>query len=191
MKNVFILLTLLVTLSVQAEVYKAKFGLSKLVIDGDSSVHKWKVETKVIGGFLSVDAASLGKTGTTDAKGKVIVPVRQLKSGKKRMDEVMHAAMNEPKHKLIDFTITSLEIDSTKDDVAKGIGKGSIKINGVTKPLTLDVSITQKESQLTVSGTTPLKMTDFGINPPSPKLPTGSIKTNPEVKISFDWIVAK
>ena len=34
-------------------------------------------------------------------------------------------------------------------------------------------------------------MTDFGITPPSPKLPTGSIQTDPEVKISFDWVVAK
>ena len=45
----------------------------------------------------------------------MIVPVRQLKSGKKRMDEVMHAAMNEPQHKLIKFTITGLEVKSVKD----------------------------------------------------------------------------
>ena len=32
--------------------------------------------------FLNVDGAALGKTGTPQASGTVIVPVRQLKSGK-------------------------------------------------------------------------------------------------------------
>ena len=51
--------------------------------------------------------------------------------------------------------------------------------------------LADEAGQLTVSGLVPIKMTDFGITPPSPKLPTGSIQTDPEVKISFDWVVAK
>ena len=121
----------------------------------------------------------------------MIVPVRQLKSGKKRMDEVMHAAMNEPQHKLIKFTITGLEVKSVKDGVSTCGGSGAIEINGKKQPLNFDVNIGTKAGQLTVSGLVPIKMTDFGITPPSPKLPTGSIQTDPEVKISFDWVVAK
>ena len=191
MKKILFLTALILALPVQAELYKAKFGLSNLTINGNSSVHKWKVETKVIGGFLNVDSAALGKTGTPQASGTVIVPVRQLKSGKKRMDEVMHAAMNEPKHKLIKFTITGLEVTSVKDGVSTCAGSGAIEINGKKQPLNFDVDIANKAGQLTVSGMVPIKMTDFGITPPSPKLPTGSIETDPEVKISFDWVVAK
>ena len=128
MKKILILTVLILAWPSQAELYKAKFGLSNLTINGNSSVHKWKVETKVIGGFLNVDSAALGKTGTTQASGTVIVPVRQLKSGKKRMDEVMHAAMNEPKHKLIKFTITGLEVKSVKDGVSTCAGSGAIEI---------------------------------------------------------------
>ncbi len=191
MKKILILTALILALPAQAELYKAKFGLSNLTINGNSSVHKWKVETKVIGGFLNVDGAALGKTGTPQASGTVIVPVRQLKSGKKRMDEVMHAAMNEPKHKLIKFTITGLEVTSVKDGVSTCAGSGAIEINGKKQPLNFEVDIANKAGQLTVSGLVPIKMTDFGITPPSPKLPTGSIQTDPEVKISFDWVVAK
>ena len=191
MKKTLILTALILALPAQAELYKAKFGLSKLTINGNSSVHKWKVETKVIGGFLNVDSAALGKTGTTKANGTVIVPVRQLKSGKKRMDEVMHAAMNEPKHKLIKFTITSLEVKTVKADVSTCAGSGAIEVNGIKKPLAFDVTIANKDGQMTVSGLVPIKMTDFGITPPSPKLPTGSIQTDSEVEISFDWVVAK
>ncbi len=191
MKKILFLSLVISALTAQAEVFKAKFGLSKLVIDGDSSVHKWKVETKVIGGFLDVDATALKKPGTVSSKGTVIVPVRQLKSGKKRMDEVMHAAMNEPKHKLIKFTISTLEVKSIKDDVASCTGGGTIQINGVTKPLTMEVNITNAGDKLTVEGHTPLKMTSFGIKPPSPKLPTGKIITKDEIKISFSWVTVK
>ena len=191
MKKTLILTALILALPAQAELYKAKFGLSNLTINGNSSVHKWKVETKVIGGFLNVDSVALGKTGTPQASGTVIVPVRQLKSGKKRMDEVMHAAMNEPKHKLIKFTITGLEVTSVKDGVSTCAGSGAIEINGKKQPLNFEVNIANKAGQLTVSGLVPIKMTDFGITPPSPKLPTGSIQTDPEVKIEFDWVVAK
>jgi polyisoprenoid-binding protein YceI len=191
MKKILFLSLIVSALTAQTEVFKAKFGLSKLVINGDSSVHKWKVETKVIGGFLDVDASSLKKPGKVNSKGTVIVPVRQLKSGKKRMDEVMHAAMNEPKHKLIKFTISTLEIKSVKDNVASCTGNGTIQINGVTKPLTMEVNITHAGDKLTVEGLTPLKMTNFGIKPPSPKLPTGNIITKDEVKISFSWVTVK
>ena len=115
----------------------------QLTIHGNSSVHKWKVETKVIGGFLNIDSAALSKTGTTQASGTVIVPVRQLKSGKKRMDEVMHVAMNEPQHKLIKFTITGLEVKSVKDGVSTCGGSGAIEINGKSS-LNFDVNIGTK-----------------------------------------------
>lgn len=191
MKKILILTALIFALPIRADLYKAKFGLSQLTIYGNSSVHKWEVETKVIGGFLNVNSADLSKVGTAKAAGTVIVPVRQLKSGKKRMDEVMHAAMNEQKHKLIKFTITALEVKSIKDGVSACTGSGSIEINGIKKTLSFDVNIAEKGEQLTVSGVTPIKMTDFKITPPSPKLPTGNITTDPEVKISFDWVVAK
>ena len=191
MKKILTLIALTLVLPAQAEIFRAKFGNSKLTINGDSSVHKWKVETKVVGGFLQVDSSALSEPGKIETKGKVIIPVRQLKSGKKRMDEVMHAAMNEKKHKLIDFTLFDLNVNSVKDGVANCTSNGTIKINGKTKPLTMDISIASKDDQLVVTGSALLKMTDFGITPPSPKLPTGNIVTKDEVKISFEWVVAK
>ena len=191
MKKILTLIAITLVLPAQAEIFRAKFGNSKLTINGDSSVHKWKVETKVVGGFLQVDSSALAEPGKIETKGKVIIPVRQLKSGKKRMDEVMHAAMNEKKHKLIDFTLAGLNVKSVKGGVANCTSNGSIKINGKTKPLTMNITIASKGDQLAVTGSALLKMTDFGITPPSPKLPTGNIVTKDEVNISFEWVVAK
>ena len=57
------------TLSVQgaSESFKSKIGSSKLTIFGDSTVHKWKVETRFIGGFLKINTAKLGAAGGADA----------------------------------------------------------------------------------------------------------------------------
>ena len=192
MKKLVFLIALFFALSAQAEVYRAKFGSSKLTIHGDSSIHKWKVETKVVGGFLQIDPAALAKAGTIAVKGKVIVPVRQLKSGKKRMDEVMHAAMNAKTHKLIDFTLNGLEVKDVKDGVAQCAGSGVLTINGKSKPITMEVTLASKGNQLVVTGSTTVNMLDdFKIKPPSPKLPTGQIKTKQLVKITFTWVVAK
>ena len=193
MKKLVLLIALLLALPARSEVqrYRAKIGSGKLTIHGVSSVHKWKVETKLVGGYLEVDPAALAKVGKTALKGKVIVPVRQLKSGKKRMDEVMHAAMNAKKHKLIDFTLDGLEVKSVKDGVAHCVGSGILKINGQSKPNKLEVTVVGKGNQLVVTGSTSVKMTDFGIKPPSPKLPAGQITTEPLVKITFTWVVSR
>ena len=192
MKKILLLTILGFALPAKAEIFRAKFGSSKLTIFGDSTIHKWKVETKVIGGYLSVDAAALGEPGTVAAKGKVIVPVRQLKSGKKRMDEVMHAAMNAKTHKNIDFSLSEIEVKSVKDGVSTCLGKGVLKINGQAKPATLDVQIKSAGGLLTIVGSTNVNMqNDYKIKPPSPKLPTGQIVTKPQVKIAFTWVVAK
>jgi hypothetical protein len=35
-----------------------------------------------------------------------------------------------------------------------------------------------------------VKMTDFGIEPPAPKIALGAIKTSDDVKLTFEWITA-
>ena len=51
MKKSLILISLILAMPATAETYKSKFG-SRVVIDGDSSVHKWKAESKLVGGTL-------------------------------------------------------------------------------------------------------------------------------------------
>ena len=55
----------------------------------------------------------------------------------------------------------------------------------------MPVTIARADAKLTVKGSLVIKMTDFGITPPSPKLPSGNIVTKDEVKVSFSWVTAK
>ena len=190
MNKPLILATLIFTLPALADTYKSKFG-SSVAIDGDSSVHKWKVESKLVGGTFEVDAGKLDTKGKLDASVKVFIPVRSLKSGKKRMDEVMHAAMNAAKHSKIEFALNELTVKAAKGTLTLCDSKGSLIINGKKKAIAMPVTIARTGEKLTVKGSIVLKMTDFGIVPPSPKLPSGKIITKDEVKVSFSWVTAK
>jgi len=190
MNKALIFAALVVALPVQAETYKSKFG-SSIVLDGDSSVHKWKAESKLVGGTFEVDAEKLATKGKLEANAKVFIPVRSLKSGKKRMDEVMHAAMNAAKHSKIEFSLNELTVKAAKGTLTLCDSKGSLTINGKKKPIVMPVTIARADAKLTVKGSIVIKMTDFGITPPSPKLPSGNIVTKDEVKVSFSWVTAK
>jgi len=155
----------IIAASAQAEsiTYTAKTG-SELKISGTSSVHDWEVKTRLIGGKMIWDSsfplnpskAVLPKL-TATPKISVIVPVRNIESGKQRMNEVMHGAMNAEKHKYARYNLTKIKLADTKRKVA---------------------------------GKTKLKMSQFGIVPPAPKIALGLITTGDEVTVEFSWFVA-
>jgi polyisoprenoid-binding protein YceI len=121
----------------------------------------------------------------------VFIPVRSLKSGKKRMDEVMHAAMNAKKYSKIEFALSEITVKAAKGTLSQCDSKGTLTINGKTRPINMPVTISRAGGKLTVKGSTTVKMTDFGIKPPTPKLPSGNIVTKDEVKITFSWVTGK
>ena len=180
--------------------YEAQPGGSKMKIDGTSTIHDWTVECGVIGGFMEFDATfpSASPTAAPDAvkpRVEISVPVRQLKSGKKSMDTVMLDAMKQTKFPKIEYRILDLKPTAgAKGSTAQFDATGILTIAGVTRTNTMPVSIERIEAaKMKVTGITKLKMTDFGIKPPSPDVPglSALIKTGDEVKITFEWTTAK
>ena len=182
--------------------YDAQPGGGKVKISGTSSIHDWDMESPVIGGFLEADAgfpeSALKGGAAAKPKVEVFIPVRSLKSYNKRMDEVYQEHMEEPKFKKMEYKLTELK---PKGDAPKG-GKcefeavGTLTVHGAAKALTMPVTIEKLEvekdgkkvQQLKIVGTTPLKMSDFGVKPPNPTIPgVGSITTGDEIKVMLEW----
>tara|TARA_B100000749_G_scaffold252882_2_gene219429 strand:- start:2448 stop:3086 length:639 start_codon:yes stop_codon:yes gene_type:complete len=180
--------------------YSAKTG-SLLKISGTSSVHDWEVKTLLIGGRMVWDSsfpldpskAELPKL-TTTPKVSVIVPVRNIESGKQRMNEVMHGAMNAQKHKFARYNLKEIKVVDKKRKAGDPIvfnTKGTLNINGKSAPVSMQISIAKREGdKLKVSGKTKLRMSQFGITPPAPKIALGLITTGDEVSVEFEWFVA-
>lgn len=180
--------------------YKAQFAGSKVTIDGTSTLHDWTVEGQIIGGQLDLDssfstdpAKNTSKPGPVKAKVTVSVPVSSLKSGKALMDTVMQDTMHMDQHPKIEFALTDLELrDPPKaGEPLRFNCKGDLTVSGVKKAIAMPVAIEQvAEGKLKIVGSVPLKMTDFGMKTPAPKIAMGMIKTGDDVKIGFTWVVA-
>jgi polyisoprenoid-binding protein YceI len=70
--------------------------------------------------------------------------------------------------------------------------KGELAVAGITNQISMPVSVLPLgEKKLKISGTVSVKMSDFKIESPAPKLAGGLIKTGDEVKLIFDWMVAQ
>lgn len=167
---------------------------SKIKIDGTSTVHDWTVESGIIKGGMHVpaDFASNPAAAAKNTKVEVTIPVRSLKSGKTAMNNIMWEAMKMKDHPNIDYKLIEL---TPKSGGAQGASaqfdaKGALTVAGVTRTNTMPVTIEKLgDNKAKASGTTTVKMTDFGIKPPAPTVGLGFIKTGDDVKIAFEWHV--
>jgi polyisoprenoid-binding protein YceI len=167
-------------------------------IEGTSTIHDWSMESALVGGFVEADAgfpaSALTNTAAAKPNAQAFVPVRTLKSSSKRMDEVMQEHMNVAKFPRIEYRL--IELKPKSDAGATGAlqfdAVGALTISGTTRTNTMPVTIERGEDgRLKISGATPLKMTDFGVQPPAPSiLGMSPIKTGDEIKITFEWVTA-
>jgi len=187
--------------------YAARSG-SKMRIEGTSNIHDWQVESPFIGGMMEVgdgfptEPGQAVTPGKVEAKADVFIQVRSLKSVEKdgkpysdKMDEVMWEHMREPQNKRIVFHLTELtvkEAAKAKDAPYVCEAKGDLSVAGTTKTITMPVNILPlAENKLKVAGSVTIKMTDYKVEPPSPKIALGLIKTGDEVKLVFEWMLAQ
>ncbi len=175
---------------------------SSVKIDGTSTVHDWAVESKLIGGYMEVDGEFPADLNVAEVpalpelpKVMVQIPVSSIKSGKKTMDNVMHAAMKIKQHRVIKFGLTKMEPSKEKrstGDPLRYHAEGDLTVAGIKKHVKMPVDLVgHGDGGLKITGKTKVKMTDFGIKPPAPKIALGLIKTGDEVDITFEWITRK
>jgi len=176
--------------------YMARPG-SKVTIAGTSTIHDWTMEGRIIGGSIDLPACSgFGQSqimGLADAKVEAFIPVRSLKSAHAGMDEVMQQAMNEKDHPKIQYRLANMTLRQPHVTGSPFVfdTKGDLIVNGVTNQIAWPVTIeTIATDKLKITGSLPLKMTDYKIKPPAPDIGLGLIKTGDDVIISIEWLVA-
>jgi len=180
--------------------YKASPVGSSVTIEGTSTIHDWTMTGHNIAGYLEVpagvvlDPAKEGLTGVTGnslpAKAQVSIPVTSLQSGHEGMDEVMQDAMNAKTYPRIQYHLTEMTL---KTPHAAGTPlefdtKGDLSAAGVTNSISMPIRIESGEkSKLKVTGSVPLKMTEFKIKPP---VKLGVFRTADDIKIVFEWVIS-
>ena len=146
---------------------------SNMTISGTSTLHDWESVVEDI-----KVSATLDNNNITDVN--VTIKSESIKSGKNGMDKNTYNALMTNKYPNINFTASTLSIDG-----ATLKGKGAITIAGTTK--TIPVALTFEswtEDSYLIRGSVPIKMTDYGIEPP--KAMMGTIKTGDDLTIDFE-----
>ena len=176
--------------------YAAQPVGSTVKIEGTSTIHDWTMEGALIGGSLDADTSfpesALTNAETAKPSAQVFIPVRSIKSDSRKMDEIMQEHMNAEKYPRIEYRLIELKPKSGARELQFD-AVGALTVSGVTRTNTMPVTFERVDGgKLKVSGSTPLKMTDFGVKPPAPTiLGMPIIKTGDDIKISFEWLVAK
>jgi polyisoprenoid-binding protein YceI len=150
---------------------------SKLWVEGDSSAHTWKCEAAAFNGAGEATAAEAVPTTLTAFE--LGVPVKQLKCGNGTMEGKLQDALNAEKNPRIEFTMTSAK--PAEGGAIEVLGK--LTIAGKERTVRSLVTISQEGGKLVATGALPMKMSDFGVKPPTAML--GMLKTHDAVTVRF------
>ncbi|MUU77586.1 YceI family protein [Winogradskyella endarachnes] len=170
--------------------YSQNFTLSNsnsvLEVHGTSSLHDWHLDTEKQSGKLVISNTE----DLTIESLSVSIEAESLKSGKSSMDNNTYEALKTDDYKTMDYKLTSVsKVDKLTDTSFKVTVVGDMTIAGVTKSLTMIVSVKIDGSKVSLEGEKSFKMTDFGVDPPKALL--GTIKTGDEIKIIFKSVFNK
>jgi polyisoprenoid-binding protein YceI len=163
---------------------------ARVTIHGTSNVHPYEASTKTVkvtrvqvsSAVADEAVEALAGPAAIDAF-EIAIPAATLSSPKDGLDKNMHKALKVQQFADITFSLTRLERAATPNGF-RGVGK--LTIAGVEREVVLDLTIQKVGTTISVRGSLPLLMTDYGITPPKAML--GMLKTDPKVTIAFETI---
>lgn len=156
-------------------------------IDGGSTLHDWTVTCDVIKDFPSDLSLTISEDGQVESFGFSVIVENMDGHRGPIMNNKIKNAFKADEHPQITYrqtepaAITSVDSDGGFTLVSTGI----LQMGGVEKEISVEVSGEMKDGQLIFSGSKPLKMTDFQIDPPSAMF--GQIQTHDEVTVNFTF----
>ena len=190
---------LTVSLGAQVAAQDAKMTVrpeSKLTLAGSSNVHDWACSSSTLNATIALDPSydtkplsSIAKPITTVL---VTIPVKSLKCGHGKMDDNMYKALKAEQYPEIKYVLTSYEIDGAKTsaEAFAALTKGELTVAGQTKTVEIPITALRKEGGVMKGdAAVDLRMTDFGIKPPTALL--GTLKTKDPIRISFTVLLDK
>ncbi|MGZ8377126.1 MAG: YceI family protein [Gemmatirosa sp.] len=163
---------------------------SRLWVEGTSTMRSFTCKAVVLEADVGAEAGAVGAVlaGEKAVKSvEVRVPAKRLDCGNGTMNAHMYKALKAEQHDAITFRVASYEVGRAGEGV-RGTLTGTLTLGGVQRPIT--VTATGRggaDGVLRVAGIHELKMSEYGLKPPS--LMMGTMKVGDVVKVGFDLVL--
>lgn len=158
-----------------------------LSFDGTSNVHDWNCKVTEIQGKGAFAEALLNGSNSPDnpiKNVKLTIPVKSIKSGKGKMDDIMHDALKAEEYPNIEYELIGSEVISQNGDEFTVQTSGNLTVAGVSRQISMQVEGKKINGQaVKFTGAKNLKMTRFNIEPP--KALFGAIRSGDQVDVQF------
>jgi polyisoprenoid-binding protein YceI len=163
---------------------------SRLWIDGTSTVRSFSCKANEVNAVVEANGPNAIPQLLTGDKGvksvRVTVPAESLDCSNGTMNEHMRKAIKLSEHKSIEFRLTDYDVTRGAEGVS-GTINGTLLLGGVTKPITMKAEGKEEGGMLHITGVYDLKMTEYGLKPPT--LMFGRIKVGETVKVKYDLLL--
>ncbi|HLZ86378.1 MAG TPA: YceI family protein [Puia sp.] len=155
-----------------------------VTIAGTSNLRDWKESVSQVSGAMEAEVNADGSIALHSIR--ISMEVLSIKSDMGRlMDNKTYEALKAADHPEILFTLsTPMNLTQVRDCERAIPVKGSLLLAGVCKPVTMLVkTIEVSQGKLQFEGCENLRMTDFGVRPPSALF--GTMRASPDITIHF------
>ena len=109
--------------------------------------------------------------------------MKTLKPGSGKLTSNIHKYLHEKDHPNITFNLSTIDSISVDGNTATINATGIINAGGVDRETSMTVEAMFENGSVTFSGTQPLLMTDFNIDPPTALF--GTIRARDEIDIIY------
>jgi polyisoprenoid-binding protein YceI len=164
---------------------------SRLWVAGTSTVRSFQCQAGAFdakvesGGADAVAAVLAGQKAVSTVE--VTVPAEKLDCRNGTMNEHLRKAIKAKEFPTVVFRASSYDLARASDSVAVTLN-GSLTLGGVEKPITVKAFAKSGDNgTLIVSGTREVRMTEFGLKPPT--LMLGTMKVDEKITVGFDVVL--
>lgn len=163
-----------------------KNQVDKILIKGKSNINTWESHVENVDAKLILHSSqklfsfhNLQETSTLIDTLLIKIKVINIKSGKKKMDQLTYNALKSDIHPYITF---SYQLNTHTNLNSQEIS-GNLTIAGITKKITTQIIFNKEPYSLTLKGVHSIDMTEFGVKPPS--LFFGLFRTKKKIDVDF------
>jgi polyisoprenoid-binding protein YceI len=157
---------------------------STITVEGTSSVQSWSCATTQLAGSAQAEVSGRTLSGLSGLR--LTIPVQGLDCRNRQMNGKLREALNAGAHPQIRYTVTAAEVGAPDGQGRFSVTvTGRLEMAGATRTVrTTAQGVPAADGQFRFTGRVPLKMSDYGIDPPTAML--GALRAGDEVTVVYD-----